>query len=407
MANDDLVPDEALVARLEQAASAIQIVADMAGIRGHLPREELASLAARAYELAAETSRAAQPDDEINAKYRSRMRGEFLTTSMGVKFYPFDPKIEEVTHLDVIIGLVNSSRYNGQTSRPSSPSVPRPISVAEHSIKAAAIAEFLAERDGLDEHTTRLACLHALLHDAHEAYMGDIIRPIKVRLYDALTGQPIETLMGRVQDAILGAYMLGVAPAEVYSIVEEADLLAYTCEVMTARRQSIDEDNQSLPIVDPDVLAIGRIRPDAPTREFLLKLLDGEIRRLVSLVGGRIPGPQGAPLDAADPTLDPSYALERLAQLKQVPGDRGYKSLGVEEHQKPDVGFIPNLSREPGAGDVSASTWRDAIAPPTESMPARIMAELRSEIADPKTTDLKRAVLQEELERITEVSKTK
>lgn len=397
---DDLVPDEAVVARIEQAADALTEVVGITRTRKHLPGDELAELTSRLYELVGEANAAAEPDDPINAKYRARMRGEFLTTSMGIKFYPFDPKPEEVTHLDIVIGLTNENRYNGQTSKMSDPNIPRPISVAEHSIKAASIAEVLCERDGLDPELTRLTCLHTLLHDAHEAYFGDVIRPVGDRLYDVQTGQPFKACKQRCQDAILEAYGLGPIPAEADSIVAEADLLAYTCEVMTARRQPLEEDNRSLPALPPGVLDAGKIRPEAPLRDAVRKLLDSHIRRLVQLVGGVIPGPQASPMDVAEPTLDPEHALEMLARAKQVPGDRVYERLGPESSQPKDVGYMPNLARPANANDVSESSWQQQVESVGLPVPEQLVKEIRDELEDAGTSELRRKVLQEELNRL-------
>lgn len=67
-----------------------------------------------------------------------------------------DPKIEDIAH-----ALANICRWTGHTSRF--------YSVAEHCIRAAAIAPPECK-------------LHVLMHDATEAYLGDVATPLKLLL---------------------------------------------------------------------------------------------------------------------------------------------------------------------------------------------------------------------------------
>lgn len=71
-----------------------------------------------------------------------------------------DPCPENIHLEDIAHGLSNINRFNGQT--------PKPFSVATHSVNC----YFLA---GIDRHL----CREALMHDAHEAYVGDMIWPLK------------------------------------------------------------------------------------------------------------------------------------------------------------------------------------------------------------------------------------
>lgn len=68
------------------------------------------------------------------------------------------PQIEEIAH-----ALAQINRYTGHAARP--------YSVAEHSLLACDIVASM----GLDCH----AQMAALLHDAHEAYCGDVATPVK------------------------------------------------------------------------------------------------------------------------------------------------------------------------------------------------------------------------------------
>lgn len=72
----------------------------------------------------------------------------------------FEPKLEEIIH-----ALSNICRFNGHTSRF--------YSVAEHSLNCALIGHDLYYI------TTPHCSLYLLLHDGAEAYLQDLIRPLK------------------------------------------------------------------------------------------------------------------------------------------------------------------------------------------------------------------------------------
>lgn len=88
-------------------------------------------------------------------------RGDWMLTATGGAFYPLDPRPEEVQIEDIAHALAMSCRYGGHCSRF--------YSVAEHSVLMASKAP-----TGLE--------LATLLHDASEAYLQDVIRPVKVHL---------------------------------------------------------------------------------------------------------------------------------------------------------------------------------------------------------------------------------
>ncbi len=89
-------------------------------------------------------------------------RGTYIGTypSCG-RFYPFDPRPEEMHIEDIAHALSNTCRFNGHISRF--------YSVAEHSVH---MADQLSDKG---KNTQRWA----LLHDATEAYIGDMVRPLK------------------------------------------------------------------------------------------------------------------------------------------------------------------------------------------------------------------------------------
>ncbi len=85
-------------------------------------------------------------------------RGEWMQTFTGRAFYPMSPLAEDIDPVDIAHALSLICRYGGHVSRF--------YSVAEHCVLMSyAVAPENA--------------LWALLHDATEAYMGDMIRPLK------------------------------------------------------------------------------------------------------------------------------------------------------------------------------------------------------------------------------------
>jgi hypothetical protein len=81
-----------------------------------------------------------------------------FNTASGVQFDLHNPTVEMINVNDIIIGLSNVCRFGGQ--------IDNFYSVAQHCILVAALAPPVYRRA-------------ALLHDASEAYVHDIIKPLK------------------------------------------------------------------------------------------------------------------------------------------------------------------------------------------------------------------------------------
>jgi len=117
---------------------------------------------------------------------------------------PMDVEIEDIAH-----GLARVARWNGQTLSEHA------FSVAEHSV----IVERLCRK--LDPSMTAKQSLTALLHDAPEYVIGDMISPFK-----ALLGESYKDIEARLQEAIHIRFGLApVTPARLKKQIKRADLI--------------------------------------------------------------------------------------------------------------------------------------------------------------------------------------
>jgi 5'-deoxynucleotidase YfbR-like HD superfamily hydrolase len=189
-------------------------------------------------------------------------RGDWMQTFSGVHFYPFNPKPEDVRIEDIAHALSNICRFSGHTRKF--------YSVAQHSVlvcRALAGESALLQRWGL-------------MHDAAEAYINDLIRPLKHTMFfnppDDGTGNDAEAWsVAEIEELILqqiaAAFgMEGDGDHYSFDKVIDADRRA----LVTERRDLIFPDGadwsvQAAPFVE-------RIDPWSPThacQEFLAEAL--------------------------------------------------------------------------------------------------------------------------------------
>jgi len=92
--------------------------------------------------------------------------GPFIQTLSGRRVNPLDAAPEDIDPADIARALANTSRFGGHSRAF--------YSVAQHS---AIVCDLLEQRGG----ATPDELMAALLHDAAEAYLGDLPHPIKHR----------------------------------------------------------------------------------------------------------------------------------------------------------------------------------------------------------------------------------
>jgi hypothetical protein len=122
-------------------------------------------------------------------------RGNWMQTYTGIQFYPLDPRPEEVVPDDIAHALSMICRYGGHSHMF--------YSVAEHCVLMShAVPEEYA--------------LWALLHDSAEAYVGDMVRPLKRMIPE----------YGRIEDKVLSVILkrFGIEDGpELPPVVKDAD----------------------------------------------------------------------------------------------------------------------------------------------------------------------------------------
>lgn len=125
---------------------------------------------------------------------------DYITTYTKIHFTPLNPRPEDIKIEDIAHALSLMTRANGH--------FPEFYSVAQHCI---ACAEEAAAR-GYSKNVV-LACL---LHDAQEAYMADVTRPVKKHL------EKFIEIESQLQNAIYRRFGLTLTDCE-RALVDEID----------------------------------------------------------------------------------------------------------------------------------------------------------------------------------------
>lgn len=143
--------------------------------------------------------------------------GNWIGMADGRRFYPLDPRADEVRIEDIAHCLAHTCRFGGRTSEF--------FSVAQHSC-------FVMQ---LVQRTHPELALAALLHDAAEAYIGDIVKPFKEHLWVADAAPfgvvaDIGTVEAAIQRAIHEAFGIEPVPGDHRDIIKHADAVALATE---------------------------------------------------------------------------------------------------------------------------------------------------------------------------------
>ena len=126
-----------------------------------------------------------------------------------------DPAPADIDLHDIAHGLARVARWNGQTRGPYI------FSVAQHSLLVEALVGHVAPRAG------RVDRLVALLHDAPEYVVGDLISPFK-----ACVGDTYREVENRLFAAILRRFALPEPDGALLALVKRADRAAARLEAV-------------------------------------------------------------------------------------------------------------------------------------------------------------------------------
>lgn len=147
----------------------------------------------------------------------------WIQTHSGTKFDFFDIESNSISINDIIHSLHNQCRYLGHTETF--------YSVLHHSVFTAFLGYYFSR-----EESGFIACL---LHDAHEAYVGDISSPFKSAIpYEA--AKAIESITSRIDRLLYTKYMGRELCANGRVIVNKADKSALFFEAECMFREVVD-----------------------------------------------------------------------------------------------------------------------------------------------------------------------
>jgi len=184
----------------------------------------------------------------------------WIRTFTGKRFDLYAPTPEMVCIEDIAHALANICRFGGHAKHF--------YSVAQHSMM---VGEIIFG-SGCDHKLIRAA----LLHDANEAYVGDLMRPLKYdRLEDgerkipSALGAEFGRIAHNIQDAIVDAFGLCPLSEEDANRITNADMMA----LVTEARVLVGDDTSEWDLV-PDTLPLSNaeirhVPPEQTEAEFL------------------------------------------------------------------------------------------------------------------------------------------
>jgi uncharacterized protein len=180
--------------------------------------------------------------------------GPYLQTVSGRWVNPFDPDPTQLDAGDIARALANQCRFGGHSRRF--------YSVAQHCVIVSHVVE---ERGGDVEDA-----FAALMHDAGEAYLGDMPHPLKHR---SALGAAFRDAEARLEEAIRDRFKIKADVPEVKSV--DRALLATERRTFSAEAWHWPE----LENVEPLDLDLTAWSPDKAADEFAKRFAELEARR--------------------------------------------------------------------------------------------------------------------------------
>jgi 5'-deoxynucleotidase YfbR-like HD superfamily hydrolase len=147
-----------------------------------------------------------------------------MQTASGKLVDLLDPNPHDIVIEDIAHHLARLNRFGGATA----------YTVAQHSVL---VSRLCTKRP-----------LAALLHDAHEAYLGDWIQPVQAALRVLGAGEPLDELRRRIDEAVAIAFKLD--PADFHCPeIKQADRTLLATEFRDLMRHT--ESGLPPPLKDP------------------------------------------------------------------------------------------------------------------------------------------------------------
>lgn len=220
----------------------------------------------------------------------------WILTCAGRPHAVLDPQWDQISIDEIAHALATSTRFNGHASRP--------YSIAEHSLLVAEICE----RDlGVRDPAGLLA---ALLHDASEAYLGDLASPVKWQL------PRYQQLEAEHEHAVAKRFGLRTAFAAFHQQIRRADLVALATErrdLMPPHHQAWEALDGIAPITWDQLNRSGRETCDWMHWRGCFRDRFDELQFARGLLSRRVLRPFEAPAKSAT-TANPARSSPRAAE---------------------------------------------------------------------------------------------
>jgi hypothetical protein len=165
-----------------------------------------------------------------------------IKTFCGIQFWPLNPRLEDIRIADISHALAHQCRFGGHTRRF--------YSIAQHSVL---VSQLCRPEDAL----------WGLLHDASEAYLQDVVRPLK----ELAVFEAYRAAERRLQSSI--AQRFGLGPEQPASVTTADDWML-----------SVEYRDLMTPVPDPYIVSPPKhvtvsitdpCPPEAAEREFLIR----------------------------------------------------------------------------------------------------------------------------------------
>lgn len=171
-------------------------------------------------------------------------RGPFIFTNSGRKYHFLDPQPQDIVFSDIAHSLSNLCRYTGQGKF---------YSVAEHSVHVMNLYALRHHQAPLQELRS------ALLHDATEAYCGDVSKPLKTLL------PAYDTIEERAAQAIAKRFAVDCSTAR----IKECDLIMLATELPVIINYTVATDGAFAWLPPPCTIEPACLAPEYAKALFL------------------------------------------------------------------------------------------------------------------------------------------